>query len=247
MAMKELQDFLSSKIDALSNKLDEKIENLATKQDLKIFSEDIESLKVNNEEIMATLNKLKDDRDTFKKKFDQIDREMRRKNVIIRGVKFNRNNLYEEVRNFFTLKMGLNDEMDINELKVLKGKGQRAEVVLVQFMRAESVTQIFQNIRKLTENGLSIERDYSPDIRKKMAKLLKIKKFLKNNFTAKKDKEKVIKVFGDRMNIEKSQFFWENGQLICENELGYIKLNSIFAYQCNENSFDFVDDEEMHQ
>lgn len=36
MSMKELQDLLSSKIDALSNKL-------ATKQDLKIFSEDIES------------------------------------------------------------------------------------------------------------------------------------------------------------------------------------------------------------
>lgn len=247
MSMKEFQDFISLKIDALSNKIDEKVENLATKQDLKIFSEDIESLKLNNEEIMITLKNLGEDRDSFKKKFEQIDREMRRKNVIIRGVNFNRNNLYEELRNFFTNKMGINDQMEINELKVLKGRGQSAETVLIQFAKTESVVKIFQNIRKLTGNNLSIERDYSAEIRKKMSKLLKIKKFFKKNLADKKDKEKIIKVFGDRMVIEKSNFFWENGQLWCENELGYIKLNSIFAYQCNENSFDFVDEEDMQQ
>lgn len=58
----------------------------------------------------------------------------------------------------------------------------------------------------------------------------------------KRDKEKVIKVFGDRLFIDKQQFNWHDGKLWCGTKMGFNQLNSIFTCKFDEFSFTCLDE-----
>lgn len=241
MSVKELSEMLAAKIDGLEVKLDGKIENLATKDDLRMFADEVQNLKESNETIKATLVELKADRDGYKTKFEQIERMIRRKNVIIKRCNLN-GNVREAVNQLFNSKMQI--QVDIDEVQVIGHRNGTANTVLVKFVREESVNRVFSEIRKLAGSGVIIERDYSEDVRKRMDMLLKVRKVVKSKLVEKRDKDKMIKVIGDRMMIENQRFHWQDGQLWCGTQLGYAKLNSIFKCQFNEFSFNLVD---MHQ
>lgn len=241
MSVRELSEMLSAKIDGLELKMDRKIENLATKQDLKMFAEDVQMLKDSNEAIKVTLAELTSERDDYRQKFEQMDRNMRRKNIIIKGLIYN-GNVNNAVKDLFASKMKIDEPIDVDEARLIGRKTGQHSVILVRLMREETIRRIFSNIKNLVGAGIIIERDFTADMRQRMGFLLKVKRVIRSKLVEKRDKEKVIKVFGDRLVIDKQQFNWHDGNLWCGTKLGFNQLNSIFTCKFDEFSFNCLDE-----
>lgn len=238
MSVKDMFQMIAAKIDGFEDKLNCKFEGLATKEDLQKYSEDVKHLQKSNEVISATLEELKSDRDEYKRKFEQMERLMRSKNIIIKRYKYT-GNVWEAVKQLLNNRMQIQAEID--EVKVIGQTAGKAGIIMVKFRRDESVSKVFGAIRKLTGTGVIIERDFSEATRKKIEALLKVKKYIKTMLMEKKDKEKAIKVIGDNMMIEQHRFQWHDGKLWCGTEMGYLKLNEIFKCKFDELSFNFTD------
>lgn len=243
LSVKQLTELLLTKMEGLDAKFDNKIQNLATKDDLRQYAIDVQNIKESNEAIKVTLAELKTDRDTYRRKFDQLDQLMRNKNIIIKGVHAN-NNLSKSIKDLFAQQMNIKTEMDIDVLKIINSKNN---ILLVKFTKEDSVAQIFRNIKNLAGTGIIIERDYPLEIRMKTKKLLKIRKMIKTNLTDRQDKAIVIKVFGDRMFINNHQFQWNDCKLWYGAVPAIIKLNTIFKYQFDDSFFNEIDYDEMQQ
>lgn len=96
---------------------------------------------------------------------------------------------------------------------------------------------MFAKVNILAGSNVYIERDYSLETRKKMRLLLSIRRIIRSKLVDNNDKAIRIKVMGNRMDINRHQFSVADGQLMCGNEMGVVKLNSIFKADFDENSF----------
>lgn len=118
--IKQLFDSLSLKIDGLDAKLDNKIQNLATKEDLLHYADDVQVIKESNEAIKSTLEELKMDREMYRKKFEHLDQASRAKNIIIKGITSG-TNIYTTVNDLFAKK---NEYTNGNGNRYYKGTQQ---------------------------------------------------------------------------------------------------------------------------
>lgn len=121
--------------------------------------------------------------------------------------------------------------MAIDEIIQIGKRNGDQLMILVQFAKKASVRKVFERTRLLAGTCWRIERDYSPEIRQQIVKLVKVKKIIQANLVDRRDKNIIIKVNGGQMKINNNIFFWRDDQLWCGAEPGYINLNKIFVYK----------------
>lgn len=243
MSVKELADMLTKKIDCLETnieaKINKKMENLATKSDLQQYADEVKLLRDSNEIVKATLEDIKKEKVQLHKHIELMDRQIRSKNIIVKGT-VDGNNTLQSIQNLLLQTMKINDEIEIDETKVIKKYEDGTSIVLVKFVREQSIRKVFSNIKQLAGTKWRIERDYTNATREQMNKLLVARKHIKSLLVDGNDKKIGIIVIGNRMTIRGSSFYFNNeGKLWCENKPAYVKLNSIFVYNnFNEETFD---------
>lgn len=240
MSINQLYEFLTQKFEGLEQQFDSKIENLATKQDLKQYADEVQALKQSNQNIEATLTEMKEERDQFRRKIEQMDRIMRNKNIVIKGLKFN-GNINNAVKEFLATKMQISANIEIDSVQRIANKNNDESTVLVKFSKEEHVHLVFANIKKLAGSNVSIDRDYSIETRRQMQMLLGARRIIKSKLVDRCDKSIKVKVIGNRMFINGQHFFINEGQLRCEGEMGFVKLNLIFKAKFDKDSFTTFD------
>lgn len=233
------------KMQTLVTGFDEKMQTLVTRQDIQAYHEEVNMVKVDTSEIKKTLTDIRKEMVEDKKKIQFMERTLREKNIIVKGP-FSLGNKSQEIRDLFSNKLKISMELEIDEIIEIGKKGDKFAMVLVQFLRRSSVQVVFDRTKLLAGTEWRIERDYSPEVRKQMKSLLKIKKAIVENIVAPNDKKIRIKVNGEQMKISNNKFYLRDNYLMCGAEPGYMKLNEIFS-NCNFNACSFSNLENVNQ
>lgn len=134
MSMNELYELLTKKFEGLEQKLDSKIENLATKQDLKRYSDEVQELKKSNQNIEASMAVMQEERNDFRKRLEQMDRVLRCRNVVIKGIQHN-GNINNAVKQLLTSKWQIQTEVAVDDIRIISNKNNKEAMVLVKFTK----------------------------------------------------------------------------------------------------------------
>lgn len=81
-----LDSFLVRMEKMLEDKLDQKLKNIATKDDIATVHESINALKKENEELRNELNQLKERENRLMKRIEEVDKANRRTNIVVSGI-----------------------------------------------------------------------------------------------------------------------------------------------------------------
>lgn len=234
MSIKDMYLAITGRIDSVEKNLEDK---LASKKDLFEFKKELHQLQVSNDQTLEIVNQLKRDREADRRNIETLEKTLRARNLIFRGIsKRQRPNLNQTINDI------LNDILKVMpmirvERTVVVGTERESLVVLVQFLSTLDVHKVLINTAKLKGTAISIERDLTTEGRQRKSKLLAIKRYIRCKLVGIDDKKISIRVIGDQMRIGDSKFNWRNENLWCGQLLGSVKLNDIFQYKFSENEF----------
>lgn len=175
---KELFAELVKVIQTENNKTKEEITNNIIAETQKI----VQVIEEQNKKI----NILEKKYDTLNQKYLNLERQVRKNNILIFGLDLQEeNNLQEFVLKSLNNKLEINlKESDINNIYEIKGrKGNFVKLELISYMKKQI---IFQNIKKLKNSKLSIAHDLNFEDRNKNKILVKhLKEAKSKNYSAK--------------------------------------------------------------
>ena len=175
---KSLKDMSIAEFKALlDDTLDEKVQHLATKDDVTPIKVQITELQAN---LKSTISRL-----------DKIDRRDRFMTLIFNGLPKSDNNR-QTLITFLENKFGIRNA-EIRRIVHLRYSPDGSKCnLLVEFLTDEYVPQIFANISNLKDSGVTVDRNLSPVERQRRRKLLLIKNTITNQVrTAGGAKEKL--------------------------------------------------------
>lgn len=228
-------------------RIDNKLDHLASKEDLQQYREEVAEVKQQNEELKKMIGHLKECREKDRKQLERLDFSLRSKNLIFRGINHEAN-MDTCVRKILC---------DILQVKAVPGKTVSLHnrngkaTVRVEFGSSEDVQEVLNNTNKLKGTKIGVDRDLPESVRVVRAELLKIRKVIMRKISAMepKNKKKVV-VMNEKMKIEEAVFTIDRGELMCGAEKGVDKLNAIFKLDFSDlyietNKFNFVGNVEM--
>lgn len=212
----------------MSELLDVKLQNVATKDDIATVKTDIISIKEECSVLKAAVDSAKKREQLIVSELKNLQIQIRKNNLVFRGI--NSNPDPDEMKNaiivFCKENLGV-DNLDIQRVSQL-GKNN---VILVEFAKFSCVQQILRNTIKLKRSTVSIQRDLPQTMRATRNALVWLRK---NLITV--NKNNTYKIQGDKMLINGCLFMVaDDGGLCCNGEAdGTSKLNDIMQQDCTE-------------
>lgn len=207
----------------LSRKLDEKLENVASKEDIIHFQEDLNALREENEVLNEEIKKLK-------AKVEYLEQGQRRSNVLVEGLKGGRP---DDIRNEFQkiCKEMLRVDVKIGFVKKINKNGSKC---VVELPSPVDVGIVLRNSKNLKNTNIFIKRDYTKDERNQCYNLRKIKNIVKT-------REENSRVNGTALYVRDKKYYWsKDGDIIAANEEDCAFLENLLKTNKNEEKYNIV-------
>ncbi|CAA9996004.1 unnamed protein product, partial [Nesidiocoris tenuis] len=205
-----------------SQLLDDRLRGVARKEDVQSVKEEIGRLASENAALRAMVCRVQEENTFLKKQIEDIDRKVRRNNLILKGVP----NSAEE--DLIRVAGGVMSE--------LKSAGQEPKIrqatrlgpgdapILVEMENSQVIPGLLRNAIKLRNSGVGISRDMSPLARNSCNKMLKLRWLLRNRYP---NLDLNMRIQYDKLQINGRIFEWVAEDLRCGNEDGVLSLGSI--------------------
>lgn len=227
-------------MESMSQLLDSKLSNLASKEDIRFLVNEINVLKKENAQLKAELLAIKKNNLNTQNHVDQLDNKNRRNNLIFKGIKYNseENNFSKVISDFCDEVLQVQLDQDFLYAFPLGRATAPNRPILVSFMRYKDKSLIMNSLKRLRKTGFVIHQDYGERTRIRRSKLLLIRKEIRrlnNNIN--------VNVRGDHLIILNKRFGWsedvglehggEDGVKILSDLVGADLSNLISAVRNN--------------
>lgn len=212
----------------LSRLLEENLSNVATKQDVNILSKQIEVLKHENYSLRQEITSLKFNEKKIMDNLIDLESRSRRNNLIFKGLKVSAQTKdYKQlVVRFCNEKPGMASSLWVNRAHPL---GKDGHCIIAHFPDDCDIQYIMTRIRDLNGTGVSIFRDFSPEVRHKRARLAAVRAEVERVA----GRTRMPMIF-DHVVVKGFRFTWEGDKLMAEATDGAEKLNLLFNHDFNE-------------
>lgn len=195
-----LDSFLARMEAMLEGKLDEKLKNIATKDDIASVHESIKAVKKENDELRNEINQLKESQKRLIKKIEDLDKASRRANIVVSGIEGGDiRDIQTEVSTLF--QNVLKTQVQVNGIKKLNRSGKMCTVELESI---KAVNEVLSKSKLLHTSGVYLQRDYTADECNQRFNLRRLKKIL----SKKRDVKTQIK--GTNLIIDNKIFKWQS-------------------------------------
>lgn len=187
----------------LSQLLDEKLSNLATKEDLAMLTKKVDDLQEENKLLKAELAGVRRQQRIVMEKIVNLESRSRRNNLIFRGLKVPERptDYCHYVKKFCVEVLGSGDKLYINRAHPLGGD---RSAIIAHLPDDADIHCIMSRVKTLKNTGYAVHRDYPLEVRKKRALLARIRAEVERTVGRRK-----MPLIHDYLIIEGSRFTWE--------------------------------------
>lgn len=219
---------LISQIDELLDKkmahLEAKLENLATKEDIKILQQKMSKLEDENQVLKKEICDLKKANENIDNILEGLETKLRSNNVIIKGLHFKEEEILPDlVSKFFKEVLGLKSDTTVQHAQPIGTKESPNRLILCTLPSKADVMKVLRSGGKLKGTNLSLQQDLPVGARKKRSKLLALRRGIlemKRNVR--------VNVSVDSLYVNNVQFKWSDSSgLLFGREDGCMKLSEI--------------------
>lgn len=214
---------------SLLEKIDAKLDNVASKMDIEKLMVALEAMRTENEQLKSKVVQLESTCQELKKRVIDYEDRSRRNNIIFRGLQYSVKNVdYREVvKTFCKNYLGTKEELSVNRAHGL-GKQMDNGPIIAHIPDDEAIQFVLKNSHKLRGTNYIIQRDFSRETRENRSILFNIRKEIRRV----KPEVRVF-VTHDRLIVQDTAFTWnaECGLCIGEQE-GAGKLRQILGDGC---------------
>lgn len=236
-----VSDLMLLMTSSLAGLLDDKLKNLPTKGDIEgiktemgVLSSKVAELTEENHALKEKILKLEAQREQDMKDIKHVVNTQKRKSLVIKGLEKNRIPS-EEVKKLCSETLQIQN-IQIASTKVLFEHNGKIGVA-VEFQTEDNVRYILNNIKKLQNSSVSIERDLNSERQADKKALLKLKKNLLSI-----DQTHRIVVRDDRMKIGDNWLKWNSEkQLICGDKNGFEVLVALYGNKISSSNLNYYD------
>ncbi|VEN42895.1 unnamed protein product, partial [Callosobruchus maculatus] len=148
------------------------------KESIKQMNEKLDSVVLEIKRMAEENKELKDRVKGQEERIERLEREIRKKNIVMKGVADETTENYEETSGKIVTilqKMGvsINAKEDIEEVRRLgRYNSERDRPILVKFMKEPTKFTILKNTRNLKGTNVWIDEDYPKEVREDRRKLI---------------------------------------------------------------------------
>lgn len=217
-------DILLEKIEQLlDKKFDEKLRNIATKNDIITINENIAVLKEDNENMKKQIHELKMNQEYLNKKVEGLDKAHRSFNVLVAGIKdvhfMNVSEMKKEINELFAKILNV----DVQICRVYKTNANK-DMCTVELNTVNDAYKVLTCSGKLRGSGIYIQKDFTVEENKQRYQLRQVKKWLLQN----KHGTKVI-IRGTALIVNDRRYkYYSNNILTTYNDADAAYLQEIF-------------------
>lgn len=225
MTSEKVGDLTQDKlISVLSSLLDNKLANLATKDDLSSLSNKVAAVTEENNILREEVANLKASEKVILGKLLDLEGRSRRNNLIFRGLKWAGKypNYVEVVRGFCNEVLGASDMVFVNRAHLL---GKDGSAIIAHIPNDTDIEYVMRQTKRLKGTGYAVQRDYPKEVRAKRASLMAVRAEVERVA----GRRKMPLVF-DHLTVNGCRFTWEDGQLRAGQRDGGDALQSMFKH-----------------
>lgn len=174
----------------------------AVADEFKIFkTQHIQPIVEDVSEIKKELVRLKEERGMDREKIHLLERELKQKNLIFTRMP-RTDNCEKSISDLCTRTLGLNEEITIDKVVVLKRTATDNTLTLLSsFSSQKTVEAILRNAKKLKGTGIGISRDLGTEDREARKHLMNLRKLIRE-----KDTSQIIRVYGNQIIFNDIKF-----------------------------------------
>lgn len=227
-------------INLMSSVLDEKLKDMATKNDVKEVKEDMREVKSEvtrladeNKVLHEEVLKLKEERENDQKRMKQLEDGLGKKKIIIRGLASQRST-YEAVKKMIKENLKIENRIEIEQTKKIFERNGKM-TVLVELRSEAMVSEIFKYTKNLRGTSIYVERDLSNERQKNKKIMIQLRKEILHV-----DKSKRVAVRDDKLVVDDKRFFWDkNNVLRCGQSTGEEVLKDLYGEKALSITLDY--------
>jgi hypothetical protein len=209
--------------DVMSELLDTKLSNLATKDDLLNLSNQVSDLRESHINRGVEIRGLKMENKLIMNKLLDLESRARRNNLIFRGLKWGpRTSDFKEVVGRFCSETFGNNQICINRAHPL---GKEKDTIIAHLPYDADIDYIMSRVSDLKNTGFAVYRDFPREIRVKRACLSAVRSEVERVAGRRR-----MPLVHDHLTIDRCRFTWEDGKLMAGRECGVNKLQTMFGH-----------------
>lgn len=194
----DYESLLKSFREIMIEELDNRLANLATKSDVDGINTKIAFLQKNNEVLTNQLNTHQKSIEENEKRWSNLDRNQRMKNVIFKNVPAT-TNIVSQIHNLLQQDLETSDYI-LCKVSQLSSRNDKV-TLLAEFASATTATSVLMNSIKLKPKSIFLEKDLNTEQRSRKISLLKIRKSI-----FEKSKNSKVSVYENKILINGTKF-----------------------------------------
>jgi hypothetical protein len=201
--------------------LDQKLANLATKEDLLGVSNRVQVLEQENIVLRNQVDELKAREKIVADKLVDLEGRSRRNNLIFRGLKLpeNTRDYRFHVSKFCQEVFGMTTDVWVNRAHNLD---REKRAVIAHFPVDADIEYIMSRLSLLRGTGYSVQRDYPREVREKRAYLMSLRSEIERVCGRRR-----MQLYYDHLTVEGVKFTWDEGMLKAGRMDGSAKLRDL--------------------
>lgn len=200
------------------NKMSKLLENVARKKDVLELQQTVAEVKNENKQLRQEV-------DNLKAKFEQLDKNSRRRNLIFCGINcVNTTMTKTEIANICNKVL----KVEVSMVRIVTIKHNSD--FLVELETVKQAVNILSNSAKLKNSGIYVQKDYTAEERNKRFHLRQLKNYLKR---VSKDTKCMFK--NTSLIIDDKRYEWCNGNIVAQNEVDKQSIMLLLVNNANYN------------
>lgn len=213
---------------SLGQLMDHKLSSLATKNDFKLLSGQVNALSDENKALKEEIGLLRQHAETVKAKLVDLEGRSRRNNLIFKGLTWGpkTKDFRHVISKFCSDNFGSDDRLWINRAHPL---GRNRDAIIAHFPSDSDVDYIMSRTRNLKGTKYVVHRDYPSEVREKRAYLMAVRAEVERVTGTRR-----MPLVFDHITIERVRFTWESGCLKAGREDGGEKLQTILNHDFSD-------------
>lgn len=207
--LQQFSALLETKFSNFSTSIDARFDQLATKDEFAKMTHEIATLKEENNALKAEVAILRRAQASSESRLTYIDRQHRRNNLIIRGIKLsNEVSTQDSLQTLFRDTLKIPHPIPITEFRRMPNNNANSVTsqILVTLLNNEDKWSVLKNSYHLKNTAINISQDYDLSTRNKRGKLLAIRAFLKKQ----DDNLPACLLKNENLIIENKRYTWDD-------------------------------------